>query len=229
MNAVWRASRAAVRRRRVQTFVIGLVVLLSTTTVVVALALLQASSAPFDNAFARQRGPHAVAVFDPAKVTDAQLAGARTGVTAAAGPFGQVTLDVEENSEWAPRGPKTVVGRADPGGPVDRLNLWAGRWPTAPGEIALNQADLGDGPDPLPETRELTVGGKRYTVVGRAYSLSQTADIWVSPAQMAALHPTSVQMLYRFGGDVSTKTAVRDDVAAVAAGLPPGALVAEQP
>ena len=57
--------RAAVRRRRMQTFVIGLVVLLSTTTIVVALALLSATSAPFDRAFARQRGPHAVALFDP--------------------------------------------------------------------------------------------------------------------------------------------------------------------
>src|SRR5690349_21973136 len=121
MNAVWRASRAAVKRRRVQTFVIGLVVLLSTTTVVVALALLQASSAPFENAFAKQRGPHAIAVYDPAKVTDGQLAGARTGVTAAAGPFGQVTLDASGFTVLGPQGPKTVVGRADPGGPVDRL------------------------------------------------------------------------------------------------------------
>src|SRR5688500_4454025 len=91
MSAVWRAARAAVRRRRVQTFVIGLVVLLSTTTIVVALALLEASSAPFDRAFARQQGAHAVAVYDRAKVTDAQLAGQRTGVAAMAGPFGQVT------------------------------------------------------------------------------------------------------------------------------------------
>ena len=64
MSAVWRAARAAVRRRRMQTFVIGLVVLLGTTTIVVALALLEASSAPFDRALAKQRGPHAVAVFD---------------------------------------------------------------------------------------------------------------------------------------------------------------------
>ena len=230
MSAVWRASRAAVKRRRVQTFVIGLVVLLSTTTIVVALALLQASSAPFDKAFAKQLGPHAIAVYDPAKVTDAQLTGARTGVTAAAGPFGQVTLDVSGISVLGPPGPKTVVGRADPGGPVDRLDLWKGRWPAAPDEVALNLADPGpDDEGPPLDSGEITFGGKRYTVVGWAHSLSQTADAWVTPAQMTALHPTSTQMLYRFGGDVSTKTAVNTDLAAVTAGLPQGALIAEQP
>ncbi|MFG3712312.1 ABC transporter permease [Micromonospora sp. NPDC047730] len=230
MSAVWRASRAAVRRRRVQTFVIGLVVLLSTTTIVVALALLEASSAPFDRAFARQQGPHAIAVYDLAKVNDAQLTGQRTGVAAAAGPFGQVTLDLTEGGGPGPRGPLTVVGRADPGGSVDRLNLWQGRWPTAPGEIVLNQPDPGADPRGFPpDSGEMTLGGKRYTVVGRAHSLSQTADAWVSPEQMTALHPTSAQMLYRFTGDVSTKPAVHADLAAVTASLPAGALIAAQP
>lgn len=230
MSAVWQASRAAVRRRRVQTFVIGLVVLLSTTTVVVALALLQASSAPFDNAFAKQRGPHEIAVYDPAKVTDVQLAGARTGVTAAAGPFGQVMLDTRGFSTLGPPGPKTVVGRADPGGPVDRLDLWQGRWPTAPGEVVLNQADTGeDNNGPPLDDGTITLGGQLYTIVGRAHSLSQTADAWVTPAQLSALRPTSVQMLYRFAGDVATKDAVRTELAAVTAGLPPGALLAERP
>ncbi|MEV5769055.1 ABC transporter permease, partial [Micromonospora sp. NPDC052213] len=230
MSAVWRASRAAVRRRRVQTFVIGLVVLLSTTTIVVALALLEASSAPFDRAFARQQGPHAIAVYDLAKVNDAQLTGQRTGVAAAAGPFGQVTLDLTEGGGPGPRGPLTVVGRADPGGSVDRLNLWQGRWPTSPGEIVLNQPDPGADSRGFPPDRgEVTLGGKRYTVVGRAHSLSQTADAWVSPEQMTALHPTSAQMLYRFTGDVSTKPAVHADLAAVTANLPAGALIAAQP
>ncbi len=230
MSAVWQASRAAVRRRRVQTFVIGLVVLLSTTTIVVALALLEASSAPFDRAFAKQRGPHAIAVYDPARVTDAQLAGAGTGVTAAAGPFGQITLDLTEGGGPGPRGPLTVVGRADPGGPVDRLNLWEGRWPTAPGEIVVAQPEPGAGLSEFPpDSGEVTLGGERYTIVGRAHSLSQSADAWVSPAQMTALRPTSVQMLYRFGGDVSTKAAVQAGLAGVTAALPPDALVAMQP
>jgi len=48
MRAVWLAARAAVRRRRLQTVTIGIVILLSTATIVVALGLLDASSAPFE-------------------------------------------------------------------------------------------------------------------------------------------------------------------------------------
>ncbi|WP_327006070.1 hypothetical protein OHA72_01495 [Dactylosporangium sp. NBC_01737] len=65
MSAVWRAARAAVRRRRLQTVVIGLVVLFSTATIVVALRLLDASSAPFDRVFDEQAGAHVVAVVEP--------------------------------------------------------------------------------------------------------------------------------------------------------------------
>jgi ABC-type lipoprotein release transport system permease subunit len=228
-GAVWRAARAAVRRRRLQTFVIGLVVLLSTTTLVVALALLDASSAPFDRAFAQQRGAHAVTAFDSAKVTVAQLTAQRTGVTAAAGPFGQVTLNPTET--LLRPGPMTVVGRADPGGPVDRIDLWHGHWPSAPGEIVLNfppgtGAEL---PGPLADPAPVVADGHSFTVVGYAYSLSRSADGWVTPAQMADLHPTTWQMLYRFSGDVSTRSAVQARVTAVTAGLPAGAFLAAEP
>ncbi|MEJ8645877.1 hypothetical protein WKI68_40960 [Streptomyces sp. MS1.HAVA.3] len=74
MSAVWRASRAAVKRRRLQTFVIGLVVLCSTTTVLLALGLLDVATSPFDKAYAAQRGPHTVAAFDTAKASPEQLA-----------------------------------------------------------------------------------------------------------------------------------------------------------
>ncbi|GIF68852.1 hypothetical protein Ais01nite_68870 [Asanoa ishikariensis] len=218
MNAVWRAARAAVRRRRMQTFVIGLVVLLSTTTIVVALALLSATSAPFDRAFARQAGPHAVALFDPTVPAD-QLTGQRTGVAAAAGPFGVVTLELRDSAEFGPPGPLTVVGRADPGGPVDKLDLWQGRWPSAPGEIVLNEP-VQDPDDLRPRPTALTLDDQRFTIVGLAHSLAGSADAWVTPAQVAELRPTATQMLYRFSGDVSTKAAVEADLAAVTAGLP---------
>ncbi|GAA0896883.1 hypothetical protein GCM10009557_71160 [Virgisporangium ochraceum] len=227
MSAVWRASRSAVRRRRVQTFVIGLVVLMSTATIVVALALLEASSAPIDRAFAAQRGAHVVAVFDPAAVTASQLAGPKTGVAAAAGPFGQAVLELTGTGGPRPEGPKTVVGRADPGGPVDRLDLWDGRWATAPGEVVLAEPPQ-DGVPPYVGS-SVTLGGRPFTVVGRAYSLGHTADAWVAPEQLAELGPTSLQMLYRFDGDVSTTAAVEKRLAAATAGLPPGALVAAQP
>ncbi|GAA3844154.1 hypothetical protein ACFS5L_43505 [Streptomyces phyllanthi] len=108
MRAVWRAARAAVRRRRLQTLVIALVTLTSTAAMVVALGLVDAASAPFDKAFGEQRGPHVVAAFDPGRVSEAQLARAarQPGVEAAAGPFAQAAVELSDeamNSASAPR------------------------------------------------------------------------------------------------------------------------------
>lgn len=231
MSALWRVARAGIRRRRLQTFVIGLVVLLATATMVVALALLDASSAPFDRSFATQRGAHVVAAFDATRVTDAQLSGARTGVAAAAGPFGQVVLEPEDSGGPFSNGPLTVVGRADPGGPVDRLDLWRGRWATAPGEIVVAappSPPSGSRRIGPPEPQTISANGQVFTIVGWAYSLSQSADAWVSPGQLAALNPTTTQMLYRFTGDVSTKSAVQTRLSALASGLPADALLATQ-
>ncbi|MFC7529647.1 FtsX-like permease family protein [Actinoplanes sp. GCM10030250] len=232
MNAVWTAARAAVRRRKLQTFVIFLVVLLSTSTVVVSLALLDAASAPFDRAFAQQKGAHAIAAYDPGKVTDAQLAGARTGVEAMSGPFGQVVLEpADDRPRPGPNGPMTVAGRAGPGGEVDQLNLWRGRWPSATGEIVLNETPQTEdfALQFIDEAKSVTLGGQAFTVVGWAHSMSGSADGWVTPEQMAALKPTGTQVLYRFTGDVSTKAAVDQRLAGVTTGLPAGALIAAQP
>ncbi|MEU4622626.1 ABC transporter permease [Actinoplanes sp. NPDC023801] len=232
MSAVWAAARAAVRRRRLQTFVIGLVALFCTATVVVSLALLDAMSAPFDRAFAQQRGAHAVAAYDPASVTDAQLTAARDGVAAAAGPFAQATVEAAGTAGPMFQGPLTLVGRADPGGEVDRLDLWRGRWASAPGEIVLaavpeDEATFAMGP--LGDVATITVDGSALTVVGWAYSVSATADGWVTPEQAVALKPSATQMLYRFAGDVPTREAVQQRLTGVTTGLPGGALLAAQP
>ncbi|WP_328470445.1 ABC transporter permease [Actinoplanes sp. NBC_00393] len=231
MNAVWTAARAAVRRRKLQTFVIFLVVLMCTATVTVSLALLDAASAPFDRAFEQQKGAHAIAAYDPAKVTGAELAAARTGVSAMTGPFGQVVLEPEEDRAPGVDGPLTVVGRADPGGEVDQVDVWRGRWPSAPGEIVLDEVPQFDewALNMLDERTTVTAGGKTFTVVGWAFSLSGSADAWVTPEQIAALKPSGTQMLYRFTGDVSTRAAVDQRMAGVTTGLPDGALLAAQP
>lgn len=226
MSAVWPVSRAAVRRRRVQTVVIGVVVLLSTTMIVVALGLLAASSGPFDQAYAKQHGAHLVASYDRTKVSDAQLTDAARSAAAVAGPFGQTTLDVNTG------GPATslvVVGRADPAGTVDRLNVWQGRWADKPGEIVLNRNptdSTGRGTPTLGTT--MTVGGDHtLTIVGFAYSVSQSAEAWVTPAQMTALTPKSTQMLYRFT-QAATNEQVSAGQSAVTTGLPSNALVGTQ-
>ncbi|MFF4867270.1 ABC transporter permease [Streptomyces sp. NPDC001231] len=227
MRAVWRAACAAVRRRRLQTFVIWLVTLTSTGAIVVALGLVDSASAPFDKAFAKQHGPHVVAAFDPAKVSDAQLAQAarRPGVEAAAGPFAQAVLDLPRDGAHGLPGAVTVVGRPGPGGPVDRVDLWAGRWATRPGEIVVNRQsdwttrDLGE--------RIKVPSGPTLTIVGFGFDMSRTADAWVVPGQMPALHPTATQMLFRFT-DASSESRLRADLSAVTAELPEDALTASQ-
>ncbi|MEW2587900.1 FtsX-like permease family protein [Streptomyces virginiae] len=229
MRAVWTASRAAVERRRLQTFVIGLVVLCSTTTVLLALALLSAASSPFDKAYAEQRGAHTVAAFDTAKVSPEQLAGTarQPGVAAAAGPFGQVLVDIPKNWLWMSGGTLTVVGRADPAGPVDRIELLEGHWATAPGEIVVNWSVQGSPGTGLLGTKLEIPGGATLTVVGFATSMSKSASAWVSPEQIAALHPASAQMLYRFT-DSSTEAELSASLARATTALPEEALTGAQ-
>ncbi|MEV4225347.1 FtsX-like permease family protein [Nonomuraea sp. NPDC049725] len=225
-------ARAAVRRRRLQTVITGLVVLCGTTTIMLTLGLLDAATSPFDRAFAGQRGAHVVASFDAAKVSKEALAATagRPGVEAAAGPFDQVVVDFPRTTDIPEaEGPLKLVGRADPGGPVDRVHPLHGRWATAPGEIVLNLRDA-DGllrPGML-GARLRAPGLPPLTVVGVASGMSQSADAWVTPAQAAALRPTGVQMLYRFTGDTSTEQAVRAGLDAATAGLPAGALTVAQ-
>ena len=54
--------------------------------------------------------------------------------------------------------------------------------------------------------------------------MSESADAWVTPDQMAALHPTTTQMLYRFT-HAATDAEISSGQSAVTAGLPSGALL----
>jgi putative ABC transport system permease protein len=209
----------------VQTVVIGVVVLLSTTMIVVALGLLAASSGPFDRAYAKQSGAQLTASYDRSKVSDAQLTEAARSAAAYAGPFPQATLELTQTQMM---GSLVTVGRADPGGAVDRLNVWKGRWASKPGEIVLNRnptESSGRGTPQLNGT--MTAGGQTLTIVGFAYSVSQSADAWVTPEQLNALHPTSTQMLYRFT-HAATNAEVTAGQQAVTAGLPSDALLGTQ-
>ncbi|MEU3876491.1 MULTISPECIES: hypothetical protein [Streptomyces] len=49
--------------------------------------------------------------------------------------------------------------------------------------------------------------------------MSKSAGAWVAPEQMAALHPVSLQMLYRFTNS-STDRQIRDGLSRATAGLP---------
>jgi putative ABC transport system permease protein len=236
VSAVWCAARAAVRRRRLQTTVIGIVVGLSSALIVMALALLAAASGPFDQAYAQQQGAHLVASFDSGKATDAALTASthRAGVSAAAGPFDQAAVQVTIAPD--PRAPSTaspppplvmtVVGRDKPDTAVDKLYVWQGRWVAGSGEIVINAEPNADLHTKLGDT--VTLGdGRTVKVVGFAYTVSQSAQAWVAPKDMATLHPTTKQMLYRFTA-AATDADISADQAAVTAGMPAGALIGTQ-
>jgi putative ABC transport system permease protein len=232
-----RAARGGLSGRRVQTAVIALVVLAATAACTLALGLLTDSNAPFDHAFAAQRGAHVTGTVTPS----AQLAAARpAGVTAQAGPFAETTdfatVTIAGRPGGGPQGvyqtQLTLAGRGSPGGPVDDLIITAGRWAATPDEVVLDRNR--PGPAPLLGSK-LTVdgapGSPRLTVVGLASSATGTADAWVLPAELPKLRapdaPQVSQLLYRFAR-ASTTAEVNADIARLRAALPPGTLLGTQ-
>ena len=233
-----RAARSGLSGRRVQTVVIGLVLLVSTAASTLALGLLVDSNAPFDHAFAAQHGSEVTAT---AQASAAQLAATAhlPGVTAAAGPFPETTITATVPFTPPPgQGPPgvfqqqlTLVGRASPGGPVDDLTLESGHWPTQPNQIVLNDIR---GPGESIGT-QLTVtgvpGSPHLTIVGFANSITQTAAAWVLPSEVGALRapgtPDVSQMLYRFAR-AATGSQVNGDLATVRSALPPGSVLGAQ-
>ena len=84
--------------------------------------------------------------------------------------------------------------------------LAAGPWPDRPGQVVLDGSQvpgLGGNPQ-VGSTLSVTgaPGASALTVVGYANSVTNTADGWVTPGEVARLEapgaPASTQMLYRF-------------------------------
>jgi len=249
---VARALRGGLTRRRIQTLVIGLVLLISTGASVLALAIVVDSNAPFNKAFAAQHGADAVATVDSAKATAAQLAATShaAGVTAAAGPFAETTISGTVSSqpgcEPGPNSPcivggalpsLTIAGRTSPGGPVDDITLQHGRWATKPGQIVLDSSSGSGGGYQvgLPVGTKIKISSARghptLTVVGIASSVTATADGWVTPAEIAQLQPQGApaqsQMLYKFASAATTKQ-LDGDMTAVSKTLPAGTVTGSQ-
>ena len=230
-----RAARSGLSGRRVQTMVIGLVLLISTAASTLALGLLVDSNAPFDHAFAAQHGSEVTA---SAQASTTQLAATAhlPGVTAAAGPFPETTITATVPFTPPPgQGPPgviqqqlTVVGRPSPGGPVDDLTLVSGHWPTQPDQIVLSDVRAPGENIGTQVTVTGVPGSPHLTIVGFATSITQTAQAWVLPSEIAALRapgaPDVSQMLYRFAS-AATASQISADVASVRAALPRGAVL----
>ncbi|WP_344139312.1 ABC transporter permease [Luedemannella flava] len=222
MSAVWAAARAAVTRRRVQTVIIGMVVLFTSATGVLAVGLAAASHGPFDKAFAAAQGAH-VAANISAKVPADQVARTATasGVTAAAGPFDTVNAGVD-GPGGVHRSDGLIVGRSEAGGAIDKLSLDEGSWLTGPGQIVMSRRYAGPRGN-VGDT--VTVGTVSLKVVGIGTSATGTGDAWVWPTQTDVLTGAGLarQMLYRFAAH-DTDAQLRDALATATAGLPAGSV-----
>ncbi|MFC7258685.1 ABC transporter permease [Streptomyces lutosisoli] len=232
MTALGRVVRSGVGRRRVQSLVIGLTMMMAVTASVLGGSLLVASSAPFDHAFGKQHGAHLSVQFDASRATAAQLSASAdaAGVADASGPFRTATV-TPHTDEGIDGLPMTVVGRSGPGAGIDQVALTEGRWARRPGEIVVS-----DGSQPfLGLGRRLTFpglpGGPTLKVVGLARSASRTGDAWVVPSQIAALTPKGraggYEMLYRLT-TADTAAQVVAGRRAVTAAVPVGAVTGAQ-
>jgi putative ABC transport system permease protein len=245
MMAVWRKAIASLRRRRLQATVIGLVVLLASGTATLALTLLFGSTNAYDHAFNQQRGAHVLQEFHANRVTPSQLTGtARVpAVTAAAGPWmtDLVTLIPADQMQGATGfGPQKlgleVVGRADPGGPVDDLRLTSGHWLQAPDQIVVTRSFArtqglapGDHLVALAGNRRvpLSVAGEVIDVDEMDAANQNPQHAWVLPATVPGLigpgDQPGYEMAYRLR-QATTNDDLRAALAQVEARLPQGAL-----
>lgn len=247
MSAVRTKTVADLSRRRLQSIIIALVILLSSGAATLALSLLVESDAPYDHAFAQANGAHLVITYAGNKVTPAQLTASASahGVTGALGPLplaetplsfaGGVFTSPSGKGGYGP-GPLgifTIAGRDSPNTTVDRLTMESGRWARAPGEIVLTRRmadDMSLGVD-----SQLTAGGGAalvsLRVVGVAASISPYVDAWVEPRQLPALlagpkgpQPLHYLMLYRVS-PARTAADLRAAEQSITAHLPAGAVM----
>jgi putative ABC transport system permease protein len=247
MRAIFTVAWSEVRRRRLQSAVIVVMVALAGGTITLGINLLLESRSPYDRAFEAQNGAHLRVFYDARRVTPGQLAStpAAIGASASAGPWPSVYVTVlhGESSHGQSRHQLDLVGRDRPEGAAERLRLASGRWVQAPDEVvvtrafaAANRLSLGDHLVSLhtADKPSLTVVGETVDVsqtsaasdYSSVQSISRAQRAWVLPSQVADLAGGSglgYEMAYRFGSP-PTQAQLRDDMGRLRASLPPGAI-----
>lgn len=225
------------RRRRLQACIVALIVAMATGVGALALELLNESSAPYTTAFQQYQGAHLTVFYQSSLVSPSQLQATTRlpEVTASAGPWQATNVPLESGSQKVV---VLVIGRADPGGAVDRLRITDGRWARQPGEIVLTRSfarsiHVGVGA----RLRALSGADRpELVVVGEVADIDEgdaanfnPQDAWVQPAQLAALATPGQQpgevMLYRFR-DAATDAAMQQRSEEIAAAVPPNAVTA---
>lgn len=241
MRPVLTKALADVRGHRLQSLIVFVVSGLAISVGAMGGTLLAQSSSPYDRAFSDLAGPHLVVAFDGRKITADQVAATASlaGVTASAGPwvtarvpFEKGTTHLSAYANFNRQFALAVLGRDDPGGNLDRVDVILGRWVRAPGEIVVtrtfadqNSLTLGDRLTALS-----TTGKPALTMVGEAVDVDPSPDqAWVTSGQVASLSPANVQLGYRMSyrfRSAASRTDMRADVGTLTAAVPGGAIAA---
>jgi putative ABC transport system permease protein len=232
MIAVVRKALADLRRRRLQAAVIFLTVFLSMAAGTMAVTLMSQTRDPYQAAFDKQRGAHLQVAYSP--TTDLQLL-AKTPATVSAASFGgpypvsNIQFKFGDRKFYV-----DAIGRDNPGGPVEVLNVTSGRWAHANDEIVLtrsfaelNRVSVGDRLKivSVAQTPTLTVVGEVVDIDEGSADLS-SQHAWVTAAEVPALStPDSTYYLmdYRFAGDPSSAQ-LQSFIDRLRASLPPGSI-----
>ncbi len=232
MTAIIVKAISDLRRRRLQAAVIFLTVFLSMAAGTMAVTLMSQTRDPYQAAFDEQRGAHLQVGFD-AK-TDPQLLAktpATIGASASGGPYLVANIEFKfGDSKFY----VDAVGRDNPGGPVEVLNITSGRWPVGNDEIALtrsfaelNHISVGDRLKvvSVAATPMLTVAGEVVDIDEGSADLS-SQHAWVLAAAVPALStPDSTYYLmdYRFADD-PTGAQLQGSIDRLRASLPAGSI-----
>jgi putative ABC transport system permease protein len=187
---------------------------------------------PYQTAFQAQKGAHLQVSFNG--TVDPQLLAAtpaRIGASAFGGPYPATDLEFKYGNR---KFNTYTLGRDNPGGDVELLNITSGRWASANNEIVLtrsfaelNKIAIGAHVKvtSVPQTPTLTVVGQVVDIdEGSADLSSQRA--WVLAAAVPALSTSdssSYVMDYRFAGD-PTSTQLAGYVDRLKASVPPGSI-----
>jgi putative ABC transport system permease protein len=232
MKAILVKALADLRRRRLQAAVIFLTVLFSMAAGTMAVTLMSQTRDPYQAAFDKQKGAHLQVGFNG--TTDLQLLGntpAMIGASASGGPYPASSIQIRFGDR---KFYVNAVGRDNPGGSVEILNVTSGRWPIANDEIVLTRS--------FSELNRISVGDRvkvtsvaqipTLTVVGEVVDIDEgSADLstqhaWVLPAALPALAtPDSFYYLmdYRFASD-PTSSQLQGSLDRLRASLPAGSV-----
>lgn len=216
-------------RHRLQTVVVFIISGLAIAVGAMGGTLLVQSSSPYDQVFDALNGPHLVVTFDAGKVSSSDVVATASlaGVAAAAGPWPIASLPFEKGStKFGLR----LIGRDDPGGKLDRVQIVQGRWVTDAGEVVVTRSfaigqhiSIGDRITSLG-----TPAKPVFTVVGEAVDVNPLAFRgWVSSKDARSMGPSrdsrGYQMAYRLHSAAS-RSDIQAAVKAIEGTVPPGAV-----